>query len=90
MHQKRGAREHEELAALAWLVGSPEAKKVPRLVRLFPEIFFYRVLLLLSPRTPKNVIKENREKYGFDFFCRFLCKNVLTRFCCKTFFVASF
>jgi hypothetical protein len=71
----QGALNPKKRRALARLVGSPEAKKVPGLVRFSPEICFYSCFLLLSPRTPKNAIKENREKYGFGFFVDFFVKT---------------
>jgi ubiquitin C-terminal hydrolase len=72
------------------LVGSPEAKKVPvpGLVSFFSRFF---IVFLNSPHreTPKNVIKQNREKIGLGFFVDCFVKTFRhdTRFFCKTFFV---
>jgi hypothetical protein len=70
-------------------LGSSGAKKVPGMVRFILRFF---IMFLNSPHreTPKNVIKENREKIGFGFFCRLFCKNLTTRFFCKTFFCGVF
>jgi hypothetical protein len=69
------------------LVGSSEAKKVPGLVRFFSRDFL--IVFLTSPHreAPQNTTKQNREKIGLGFFCRFFCKNLSTRFFGKTFFV---
>jgi hypothetical protein len=69
-----------------WWVGGSEYEK-----GMAPDFFryFYRTFFLYPPRreTPKNVIKQNREKIGFGFLVDLFCKNVSTRFFCETFFV---
>jgi hypothetical protein len=66
-----------------WLVGSSEAKKVPGLVRFFPDFF---IVFLNSPHreTPKNVIKKSR-KIGFGFFVVFFAKTFRHDFFVKRF-----
>jgi hypothetical protein len=67
-----------------WLVPR-RPKKYQGWSDFFPRFF---IVFLNSPHreTPKNMIKQNREKIGLGFFCRFF-KNFSTRFFCKTFFV---
>jgi hypothetical protein len=57
-----------------WWVGRSEAKKGPG-----SDLFrFCFMVFLISPHreTPKNVIKENREKVGLGFSKRFFLQNV--------------
>jgi hypothetical protein len=69
---------------VGWFLGG---QKSTRVGQIFLGDFF--IVFLNSPHreTPKNVIKQNREKIGLGFFCRFFCKNFSTPFFCKTFFV---
>jgi hypothetical protein len=81
--QPRGSKKKPDGPLRGWLVPR-RLKKYQGWLDFFPRFF---IVFLNSPdrETPKNVIKKNREKIGFGFFCRFL-KNFSTRFLCKTFF----
>jgi hypothetical protein len=57
-----------DLGVVGWFLGG---QKSTRVGQIFVRDFF--IVFLNSPHreTPKNVIKQNREKIGFGFFCRF-------------------
>jgi hypothetical protein len=61
---------------------------------LGPDFFFrlFFVVFLNSPHreTPKNVIKQFREKVGFGFLIEFFVKTFRHDFVCKTFFCSVF
>jgi hypothetical protein len=56
-----------DLGVVGWFLGG---QKSTRVGHIFFRDFF--IVFLNSPHreTPKNVIKKNREKIGFGFFCR--------------------
>ena len=83
--ETRGTQKKSDGPLRGWLVPR-RPKKYQGWSDFFSRFF---IVFLNSPHreTPKNVIKENREKIGLGFFCRFFCKKFSTRFFCQTFFV---
>jgi hypothetical protein len=58
--------------------------------RMGSDLFFvFFIVFVNSPHreTPKNVIKQNREKIGFGFLVEFFVKTFRHDVFCKTFFL---